>query len=456
MSYQLPPWLSLAAPLAVAAAVVAALLIASKVPLRYNLRNLLVRWKTTLLTALAFTVVVALLMIMHAFAMGIQRLSQGSGQPANVIVLSDGASDELYSNLPMSESSDLARQEGVLRDAAGRPLCSREIYVFINQPVCGTGGERSRHRFLPIRGVEEPEVSARVHGLELSAGTWFSQAGVRDLSSGGPETAKGQSTLSGAASAYAHVEAVIGEGLAREFGRDHDKESLEVGDVFPLGPRQAVVVGITRGAETTFGSEVWAKRQKVGEIFGKENVYTSIVLRTEGPGRAQQLAEWLSRDFKKAAVSAMTEPEYFAKMAEANQQLLGSIFFVAAIMALGGVFGVMNTMFAAIRQRTTDIGVLRILGFARWQVLASFLLESLVVAALGGVLGCALGSLVNGVNTNSVVGTSGGGIKRIAFHMIVDGNTLAAAVLFTLIMGLLGGLLPAVSAMRLKPLESLR
>src|SRR5439155_24550004 len=200
---------------------------------------------------------------------------------------------------------------------------------------------------------------AVVHGLELSAGTWFSAAGVREFASADQQTA-------GPASTYAHVEAVLGEGLAREFGRDRDKESLEVGDVFPLGPRQGVVVGIMRGAETTFGSEVWAKRQKIGEIFGKENVCTSMVLRTEGPARAKQLAEWLSRDFKKVPVSAMTEPAYFAKMAEANLQLLGAIYFVAGIMALGGVFGVMNTMFAAIRQRTTDIGVLRILGFARW------------------------------------------------------------------------------------------
>jgi cell division protein FtsX len=440
------------------------LLLAGKVPLRYNLRNLRVRWKTTLLTALAFTVVVALLMVMHAFATGIQRLSQGSGQPANVMVLSDGASDELYSNLPMSETSELGRQDGVQRDAAGRPLCSREVYILINQPVSGPhtrtstaagaeGGvrvdQRSKHRFVPIRGIEEPEVSARVHGLELSAGTWFSPAGVRNL-------APGDQVAAGTASAYAYVEAVLGEGVARDFGRDRNKESLEVGDVFPLGPRQSIVVGILRGAETTFGSEVWAKRQKVGEIFGKENLYTSIVLRTEGPARAKQLAEWLSRDFKKVAVSAMTEPEYFAKMSEANQQLLGSIYFVAGIMALGGIFGVMNTMFAAIRQRTTDIGVLRILGFARWQVLVSFLMEALVIAALGGGLGGALGWLMNGVNTNSVVGTSGGGVKRLSFQMVVDGNTLAAAVLFTLVMGLLGGLLPAVSAMSRKPLESLQ
>jgi cell division protein FtsX len=448
MSYQLPPWLSVFAPPAVAAVILAALLLASKVPLSYNLRNLRVRWKTTLATALAFTVVVALLMIMHAFATGIQRLSQGSGRPANVIVLSDGASDELYSNLPVSESSEVARQEGVLRDEASRSLCSREVYLLINQPVFGPEGQRAKHRFLPIRGVEEPEISALVHGLELASGTWFSQAGVREMSAGVQTTAS--------ASAYAQVEAVLGEGLAREFGRDREKESLEVGDVFSFGPRQGIVVGIMRGAETTFGSEVWAKRQKVGEIFGKENLYTSIVLRTGGPMQAKRLADWLSRDFKKTPVSAMTEPEYFAKMAEANLQLLGSIYFVAGIMALGGVFGVMNTMFAAVRQRTTDIAVLRILGFSRWQVLVSFLLESLVVAALGGVLGCVLGYLVNGVDTNSVVGTSGGGMKRIAFQMVVDGNTLAAAVLFTLIMGFLGGLLPSVSAMRSRPLESLR
>jgi hypothetical protein len=448
MKYDLPPWLSFVAPLAVAAVLMAGLLLAGKVPIGYNLRNLRVRWRTTVLTALAFTVVVTLLMAMHAFSTGIVRLSQESGQPANVICLADGASDEAYSSLPLSETGDLARQEGVVRLADGRPLCSREVYVLINQAAPAPEGERARHRFLQIRGVEEPDVSALVHGLELSAGSWFSDAGVRDPAA----TSQGEP----GASAFALVEAVIGEGLAHEMGKDFGKESLEIGDVLTLGPRQWVVVGIMRGAQSTFGSEVWAKRQKVGEIFSKENFYTSIVLRADSPARAKELAERLSRDFKKSAVTATTEPEYFAKMAETNQQLLGSIYFVSAIMALGGVFGVMNTMFAAIRQRTTDIGVLRILGFARWQVLASFLLESLLIAALGGLLGCALGYLVNGVNTTSVVETSGGAIKRVSFKMVVDGNTLAAAVLFTLVMGLLGGLLPALAAMRLKPLEALR
>jgi hypothetical protein len=445
MKYELPPWLSLAAPLAVAVVLLGALLLAGKVPLSYNLRNLRVRWKTTTLTALAFTVVIALLMFMHAFATGVTRLSEKSGQPANVICLSDGASDEQYSNLPLSETGDLGRQEGVARAADGRPLCSREVYVFTNQSMSGPAGERPKHRFLQIRGVEEPDVSAQVHGLVLVAGKWFSAVGVRQVKPAGK-----------AASPAALVEAVIGEGLARELGEDRGKESLEPGDVLTIGPRDWVIVGIMRGAETTFGSEVWAKRQKVGEVFNKDNLYTSIVLRAESPARARELAGRLSRDFKKSAVSAQTEPDYFAKMSEANQELLGSIYFVAGIMALGGIFGVMNTMFAAARQRTKDIGVLRILGFARWQVLVSFLLESLLIAALGGLAGCALGYLANGVTTTSVVGTSGAGLKRVQFPMIVDASTLAAAVLFTLVMGLLGGLLPALSAMRVKPLESLR
>ncbi len=448
MKYDLPPWLSLVAPLAVAAVVVGALFVAGKVPLRYNLRNLRVCWKTTALTALAFTVVVGLLMFMHAFATGVTRLSEKSGQPANVICLSDGASDEVFSNLPMGAASDLAYQAGVVRAADGRPLCSREVYVFTNQDVPGPAGERPKHRFLQIRGVEDPELSAQVHGLELVSGRWFSGSGVQARPAG--------DELSGGASAAALVETVIGEGLAREIGRDRGKPSLAAGDVLTIGPRQWVLVGIMRGPETTFGSEVWAKRQKVGEAFHKEDLYTAIVLRAESPAKARELAERLSRDYKKSAVSAQTESDYFAKMGAANQELLGSIYFVSAIMALGGVFGVMNTMFAAIRQRTADIATLRLLGFARWQVLVSFLLESLLIAAIGGLAGCALGYLANGVTTTSVVDTNGGGVKRVSFQMIVDGNTMAAAVLFTLVMGLLGGLLPALAAMRLRPLESLR
>ena len=125
-------------------------------------------------------------------------------------------------------------------------------------------------------------------------------------------------------------------------------------------------------------------------------------------------------------------------------------------MAVGGMFGVMNTMFAAISQRSKDIGVLRILGFARWQILVSFLLESLLIALAGGLLGCLLGSLSNGWNATGVVGGIGSFGKAVSLKMIVTPNTILLGIVLTLFMGLLGGLLPALAAMRLKPLEAMR
>ena len=125
-------------------------------------------------------------------------------------------------------------------------------------------------------------------------------------------------------------------------------------------------------------------------------------------------------------------------------------------MSVGGIFGVMNTMFAAISQRTKDIGVLRLLGYARWQILVSFLLESLVIALVGGLLGCALGSLADGWTATSMMMGQGGGGKSVVLQLAVSADIIATGILLTLLMGLLGGLLPALSAMRLKPLEALR
>jgi ABC-type antimicrobial peptide transport system permease subunit len=125
-------------------------------------------------------------------------------------------------------------------------------------------------------------------------------------------------------------------------------------------------------------------------------------------------------------------------------------------MAVGGVFGVMNTMFAAISQRSKDIGVLRILGYARWQILVSFLLESLVIALVGGLLGCAIGYLADGWTARSVVSSGPGGGKSVVLQMVVSPEILMTGLLLSLGMGALGGFLPSLSAMRLRALESLR
>ena len=249
---------------------------------------------------------------------------------------------------------------------------------------------------------------------------------------------------------------MLGEGVAGQMGQDRGKQRLEVGDVFDLGPRKWVVVGIMKSAGSTFGSEIWSKRSLVGPMFGKED-YSSIVLRTADASAARELAADLTKNFKKTALLAQPETEYFSKLAATNRQFSAAIAFVAIVMAIGGVFGVMNTMFAAISGRTKDIGVLRILGFARWQILVSFFLESLLLSLAGGLLGCAIGFLSDGWTATSIVsGGQGGGGKFVVLELVVGADTLLAGLLLALAMGAVGGLLPALSAMRLKPLESLR
>jgi hypothetical protein len=440
-------------------ALVIVLLVVCKVPIGYNLRNLVVRWPTTILIALAFTVVIGLLTVMLAFVNGMYRLTEGSGQPGNVIVLSDGATDELFSNLAFGDTSDVEHKvapklrPAIQRDPEGRLLVSRETYIVANQPVPTAPGEPTRRRFIQIRGLDDCAVGGRVHNLALLEGKWFSARGVQALPGNEANAKFGPQTA---------IEAVLGEGLARQLGKDRGKERLGIGDVFELGPNQDakdirvqkwVVVGILQSAGSTFDSEVWAKRDNVGKMFGKLD-YTTIVLRTKDGQAAKDVAHDLAH--QSPPLGAKTELEYYDKLAETNRQFLVAIIIVAVIMAIGGIFGVMNTMFAAISQRTKDIGVLRILGFARWQILVSFFLESVAIAILGGLLGCGLGYLADGWSATSIVSSGMGGGKSVMLKLVVDANTLGVGMLLALLMGALGGLVPALSAMRLRPLESLR
>ena len=213
-----------------------------------------------------------------------------------------------------------------------------------------------------------------------------------------------------------------------------------------------------KSAGLTYGSEIWADATLVGDLFGKK-VYNSVFIRTKDPRFAEPVAQFLSDPDKtgKIPLKAMTETAYFATLGETNRQFLFAIVFVAIIIGIGGIFGVMNTMFAAISQRTKDIGVLRLLGFARWQILVSFFLESMMIALMGGLVGLTLGALVDGATATSIVSSGqGGGGKSIVLRLTVDANTLAVAILYTLGMGAIGGLIPSLSAMRLRPLESLR
>jgi cell division protein FtsX len=443
---------------------VAILVAVGRVPLRYNVRNLVVRWWITLLTAVSFTVVVGLLTVLLGFVNGMYKLTADSGQPGNVIVLADGATDEVFSSLAYNDVALIEREHADLDDAdrpLARPvrvkrittdgreqfLASRETYCIVNRPV----ENQPRQQFVQVRGVNVPEIAGELHGLPLLSGTWFSEAGVRVPSEAAPGDQANQ------------IEAVLGAGVAREFGKTRGQESLKLGDTFTLGDRTWVVVGIMKSDGTTFGSEVWTKRETVSDLFNKKG-YSSLVVRVEDEGtreetaeRARVFADHMKRRFTNPKVNAFTETEYFARLNQGNTVFLVSAMVVAIFMAIGGIFGVMNTMFAAVAQRIKDIGVMRILGFKRWQVLVSFLFESLLIAVVGGGLGLLLGMLADGATATSVISAGqGGGGKTVILRLVVDAKVLMAGAIFTLVMARLGGLIPALSATRLKLLESLR
>jgi ABC-type antimicrobial peptide transport system permease subunit len=503
-------------------ALLGVLAVVGRVPIKYNLRNLLVRWPMTLLTGLAFTVVIALLTYLLAMVNGMERLTEDSGHPANVIVMSDGSTDESYSYLSIPDIGNIDHEPGIARSSQGKPLCSREVYILASMTIPpsdgdapkgqtrgrikrvrsdgtflvtddhaqdigyhlsekarvfvdtvesaldftkpgdlvwlayeGQGAERTatevrasgRQRFVQVRGVEDPLIAAEVHGLELQEGQWFSSAGVEKPSDDEKEKTE------------TAIQAVLGEGVAKALGPDLHKPSLQVSDVFLLGPMKWKVVGIIKSSGTIFGSEVWAKRSYIGQRFGKPYTVSSVTIRAESPEAAGKLAANLKDNFKQAKLNPQTEIDYYSKQRSFLTILLTAIIVLTVFMALGGIFGVMNTMFAAISQRTKDISVLRILGYARWQILVSFVLESLWIAIVGGLLGCALGDLgtiVSGGKMTSVIGSEGGWGKTVELQLLVTVNTVLIGVLLSLIMGFLGGLLPGLAAMRLKPLDAMR
>lgn len=450
---------------------VGVLLLIGKVPLSYNLRNIRVRWLTNAMTCVAFLFVVWLLVFLLAFVNGMNKLTDNSGIPGNVFVLSDGATDEIFSNLGYGDIDNVERAAADVEqvfDPAGKPvltdddkevwrqisplrirqvevdgkskyLASKETYYSVNQPVPNT--DPPRRRFVQLRTHEDARVAAAVHEVELlPGGKWFGESGVDEQS---------------------RIQCVLGEGIATTLGGDYGKKRLGVGDTFELGEMTWVVTGVMKSEGKTFGSEIWAKRfSRIYTPLGKEK-YTTLVLRTDKDTReaSRAFANYLSKKYTQQKLRAFSEPDYYAELTKTNNTFLTAIIIVCLVMAVGGVFGMMTTMFASIAQRIKDIGVLRLLGFKRWQVMVSFLLESLTVAAVGGGLGVIIAWLtVNGRSATSTLSGGGGGPggKSITLTIDVDAQVMAMGLLFALAMGRLGGLVPALSAMRMKILDSLR
>lgn len=423
-----------------------------KVPLTYNLRNLQVRWLTTLVTALVFTAVIGLLTGMLAFVTGMYRITEGSGHPGNVMVLSDGATDEAFSSLPYIATEELPDNLQRLIDRTdGQFLVSREVYVLVVYRIPNAAPGGRQRRFVQMRGLYNMRVAAAVHDVALAAGDWPSDAGVRSV----------KIQKDGSSATDTATEIVLGDGVARAFAADVGKEILVPGDVVEIGNNHLwVVAGVMEAGTNTFGSEIWARHTVVQETFGRNNPpsYSSYVVRTADDAVAKAASTELKNFRSSRNLQASPEREYYSKLQETNRQFSWATYVIGVIMAGGGILGIVNTMFAAISQRTKDIGVLRLMGYRRWQIFMSFQLESLLMAILGGGLGVLLGYLIaDGRTATSIVSSgAGGGGKTIVLKLTVDLAVIATGLIFSVFMGAIGGFIPSLKAMLLRPLDSLK
>jgi ABC-type lipoprotein release transport system permease subunit len=381
------------------------------IPLSYSCRNLVVRWKTTLLTASGFTLVVAAVVVMLAFIRGIEQACAVSGEAENVLLLAKGNNDEVMSRIDRLVVARAENVPGVARDSSNQPVASRELYMVVHHQDESTGA----YRFVQLRGVLP--AAFRVHTV-----VHVTQ---------GKALRPGQSEI------------LIGKGVQRETG-------FQVGDQIDLGRKRWKISGIFEANGSALEAEVWADLNEVASQFRHEGFYSTVVLRAPSAAAATELADRLAHS-RSISVEAQTETQYYLKQAEEANVMKLAAWVIAWFMGVGAMFGVMNTMFAAIAQRTKDIAVLRIMGYEPGHILLSFLLEANLIAILGGGLGLALGCAVNGFTQSTSLGA-----RQIDFSFHIDSSIVALAMLFTFVMGVLGGVLPGLSAMRIKPLEALR
>lgn len=381
-------------------------------PLKYNLRHLRVRWTSTLVTIVSIALVVAVFVMVMSLARGLRHTFVSTGDARNLLVLRKGALAESSSQITVEDVRRTRFLEGIRRTAQGEPLTSAEVIVLITLDRASGGNAH-----VQVRGLEPAGLSLRPQ-IRLVEGRMF-QRGVR--------------------------ECIVSRKVARRF------KQCALGESFRSGKHTWHVVGIFEAGKTAFESEIWADTDEVREAF-RRSFYCSMTIQPESANAAAALIRRIESD-KGRQLRALTEPEYYQSQTKTAGpiQMLGAC--LAALMSIGAAFSAMNTMYATVGARAREIGTLRALGFKPGSIYVSFLLESMLLAFAGGLLGCLLSLPLNGLATGTFNWST---FAEVAFEFQITGGLLLAGMAFALVMGALGGLLPARWAARQPLLEALR
>lgn len=383
-------------------------------PLAYNLRNLTVRRASNLMAALGIALVVMVMIWVLALAQGFQRTLVGTGRADRALLMRGGATSEVQSFVSR-EAADIVRvMPEIAAGPDGRPLASAELVVIVSLPKRSDGSPAN----CSVRGVSAQAFAMRPE-LRLTAGRR-------------PGSGLG--------------EIMIGKQLASRL------QNTSVGDKLHFGGQDWDVVGQFEAGGSGFESEIWGDADVMVPAFERTG-YQSMTLQLHAPGDLQALEQRIAAD-PRLSLKVQSEIAYYeAQSGQVTTFLRATGTLIAFLMSLGAMAGALNTMFAAVNSRTREIGTLLALGFSRPSVMAAFLVESVLLALVGGLIGCGLGMLVNGVSTGT---TNWSSFSELAFTFRVTPQILATGLGFAVVMGAVGGLLPAWRAARKRIAESLR
>jgi putative ABC transport system permease protein len=382
-------------------------------PLSYNLRNLVVRWRVTTLAIAAIALVVAVLVVLIAMANGFRLALAATGSVENAVLTQRGSTGELTSGVNFDNARAVMVDDRVARDALGNPIASPEIFVVASLPR--KGGPTAN---VSLRGVTPAAFRVR-QGVRLVRGRPFTP-GLNEL--------------------------VIGRKVAERYA------GVEVGSTIRLQRRDWLITGVFEANGGGFESEVWGDLNVLAPAFLRRGGYQSVTVRLKDPAQVTRFNDELGRN-PRMQVQLVQERKYYDdQSAQVSGPLLALAVFVALVMGVGAVFGAMNTMYAIVAARTREIGTLRALGFSRWSILFSFVFESTLLALAGGVLGCLLALPANGLSSAA----GGANFAEVSFAFRITSGAVATGIGLALFIGVAGGLLPAWRASRVPITAALR
>jgi ABC-type antimicrobial peptide transport system permease subunit len=384
------------------------------IPFVYNLRNVFQRPVATFTTAAGIGLTVAILIAALALAEGFSRTLATSGSPSNVLVLRKGADSEISSGISREAAAILRSLPDVAIGPDGRPLFSAEMVVVSNLKRVGQPGSSN----LKLRGVDLSSLAVR----------------------GTPTLVAGRMFTPGT------DEVVVGRAIANRF------ERCRIGDEIVFQRRPFKVVGHFATGGSSFESEIWGDANVLMPVM-KRDAYQVVLFRMKDPSRFEALQRLIAGD-PRLGVEPEREDRFYAEQSRALATLLRTVgVFITVIMSVGALFGAANTMFASIGARTREIATLLVLGFRPGAIMLSFVIESVLIALVGGAIGCLLALPINGITTST---TNFQSFSEVAFAFRVTPALLLIGLVFAGAMGLIGGLLPAFRASRQSLAAALR